>query len=1182
MKFIPPVDAVEEQVSFVPPTDAVESQVKFVPPTDAVESPVATTAHLMRMRRGAPKSVSEEQPTATTADLVRMRTPESEPEPAPVPEKVPVAFMDKPTATTADLAKMRKPVKEEPLYSFKDLYERDDLFAIVQDYAKARSGREFKGEATDFVKDRTATTADLINKRKGVKPSETRKEFIADWMQSMREKELNVLLSALPELNFIRNATPEDAAKTALAYKVYEATAGVTDKGGQEGFRPYIDSIKALATDPLNYLGFVFGKGAGFAVREATSAALKKAVVIGTAVTTESIISGAGSVVDQRIKQQVSKAAGEEIADINPWQVGVAVLLSGATAGYGAGKIATRPKPTGGFLKEELSKKAADVIPQSPTSPVTKLEKKLIDPVNQQIDEEVSKFMKAEGTKLLDQFGPVSALMNAKIATELSGRAVRVALRVIQDDPQFVVKPSQKTSDAIARVFSSLDTVNDDVLERAIRAEGLTPADFANANKMTVSDAGRVMQQYSEASKLMARLRGADPVFDKQMKELYDEADAPMGVYQRGLEMIKSVERESKAWITSGIDTTMRNVAGSAIGLSAKAGSDILEGLIYSSGIVAKDLYLGKGVKAATQRATKSFADSIGDATRTFMYMKNNGLAGEVTDTLLEHSPALRSNLLNALQETSNRDISIIGKVANTLNTAQDVFFRRAVFTASVETQMRRQGMDMYTMISDGKLIPTAVLSRAVDDALKASFSYMPKPGKAGFEGSAEGAANFIVKGIEKLPFSSLAIPFPRFMANAMAFQYRYSPLGATGTIADYATALRAGKAGDTAKATEFMRRGNLKTAQALLGSAALVSAYDYRIANPDSEWYNVKNNDGTTTDIRALFPLAPYFAVADYFARYNQGIPAKTEEAFQAVVGLKMPAGSQNVILDQLISAASSDKDADAFAITAGKVIGDFVGRFTQPFVVKSFYDLYDLFNEEGSIARDPNVIDTSGSSFEQGMQAATQRVQGRLPVVKESLPEAIPRLREGQIVREGKFFDRLVGFSKTAPKNEVEKKVAELNLDPYRLYGSPTGDKEYDRMYTEEANKQVLARVAGVLNNNTFQSYSALEQREGLITVIRESTARARSIVDRTYKAADLQKVYKNKFNKLSKEKRLLINRYYAEDNDGVTLEEADDYEALMQYEGRLKQLRFSLGGVVPKSTNKKPKPSGLASRR
>lgn len=1113
---------------------------------------------------------------ATTADLIKLRRGER-PTPAPakpvVGRTVTPATGVVPYEPTSEFAGMEmEEEKRVPMYTFDDLWQRDDLFSIIQDYAKARGGKEFKGDITDVKAARAATTADLIAKRKGEVPAQTRQEFVADWMQSMREKELNVLLAALPELNYLRNATPDQAATVALAHKVYQETAGVTEKGGQTGFRPYGDTIKALATDPLNYLGFIFGKGTGVAISKTTSEAIKKAAITGTAVTTEALVGGAGDIVDQRIQQEVSKAAGEKVDELNPWRIGAAMILSGATAGYGAGKVATRPKPTEGFLKEELKKRAEEVIPQTPTSPVTSLEKKLIDPVNQQIDEEVSRFMKAEGAKILDQFGPTSALMDAKVATELSGRAVRVALRVIQDDPQFMVKPSQKTSDAIARVFSSLDTIDDAVLERAIRAEGLTPADFAAANKMTVSDAARVMQQYSEASKLMSRLRGADPEFNKQMKELYDETDEPMGVFQRGIEVVKAVERESKAWITSGIDTTMRNVAGTSIGLTAKAGSDIMEGFIYSLGVVGKDIVTGKGVKAGTQRAMKSFAGSIQDATRTLVYMKKNGLAGEVTDTLLEHSPALRSNLLSALQETSNKDISRIGKIANTFNTAQDVFFRRAIFTASVETQLRRQGMDMYAMIADNKLIPTEILSRAVDDALKASFSYMPKPGKKGIEGAAESGANQIIRLIEKTPFTSLAVPFPRFMANAMAFQYRYSPLGAAGTLSDYSTALRASKSGDTAKATEYIRRGNLKGAQALVGIGALMAAYDYRKNNLDTEWYNVKNEDGSTTDIRAVFPLAPYFAVADLYARFEQGVPLKTAEAYQAIVGMKMPAGSQNVIMDQFIAAASTDKEAENWAINSGKIIGDFFGRFTQPFVVKSFYDLYDLINEEGAVARDPNVLDTSGTAAEQALQAAKQRVQAKIPGWKEGLPEAVPRLREEPIVREGQFFNRLVGFRKEPEKNPIEREVARLNLDAWRLYGSPSGDKEFDRMYIAEANKQVEQRVAGVLKNKSYQALSPLKQRTALVTVINESTARAKKIVSGQYKAADLQKIYKNKYNRLPQERRMLINEMYAEEHDGVTLEDAKDYMAVDIYEKKIKgELRLAVGGSVGKAALK-----------
>jgi hypothetical protein len=45
-------------------------------------------------------------------------------------------------------------------------------------------------------------------------------------------------------------------------------------------------------------------------------------------------------------------------------------------------------------------------------------------------------------------------------------------------------------------------------------------------------------------------------------------------------------------------------------------------------------------------------------------------------------------------------------------------------------------------------------------------------------ESKAEGLANQFVRFFESMPGGSLLVTFPRFMTNAMAFQYRYSPLG--------------------------------------------------------------------------------------------------------------------------------------------------------------------------------------------------------------------------------------------------------------------------------------------------------------------------------------------------------------------------------------------------------------------
>lgn len=152
--------------------------------------------------------------TATTQDLIRMRRGEQTPEtkteqPVNYEEELrqlnetPVAAEQKmlpttgvmPYESTSEFAGMEmEEEKRAPTYTFDDLWQRDDLFSIIQDYAKARGGKEFKGDITDVKAARVATTADLIAKRKGEVPAQTRKEFVADWMQSMRAKELNVLL----------------------------------------------------------------------------------------------------------------------------------------------------------------------------------------------------------------------------------------------------------------------------------------------------------------------------------------------------------------------------------------------------------------------------------------------------------------------------------------------------------------------------------------------------------------------------------------------------------------------------------------------------------------------------------------------------------------------------------------------------------------------------------------------------------------------------------------------------------------------------------------------------------------------------------------------------------------------------------------------------------------------------
>jgi hypothetical protein len=280
----------------------------------------------------------------------------------------------------------------------------------------------------------------------------------------------------------------------------------------------------------------------------------------------------------------------------------------------------------------------------------------------------------------------------------------------------------------------------------------------------------------------------------------------------------------------------------------------------------------------------------------------------------------------------------------------------------------------------------------------------------------------------------------------------------------------------------------------------------------------------------------------------------------------MKMPAGTQNQFLDQVFAAMSSEKEADKLEVAMGKVLGDFVARFSQPFVFKSAYEFFDLFREEGAIQRDPNVI-TSEDSGDRFIEAAVNRVQGKLPVLKEELPEAIPRLREGPVYKEGEFFNSLIGVRETPNKTPAEKEIVRLGIDPFRLYGPSSGDKLYDRAFVENANPMVVTAIERVMANERYKALPLTEQKLALTTVVRDVTGIARNKTDGKFMSEDLTRVKKMRFDKLSADQRKVINQRYANDNNGVTLEEAKDYRAVDKYEAMLGNLAFAKGGLVPK---------------
>jgi hypothetical protein len=1016
--------------------------------------------------------------------------------------------------------------KEVP---FESLYKNPDNLKVIRDYAEARYG-----EAGKQQKD------------------ESDEDYAKRFMSAMRQVEWNTSLNAIPELNWINNAKPDAVLKAARAHNLYDAVPSWYSAGGQPGARPFGEAVLSAISEPTNILSAGIGAGARYAfAREAIKNVLSSKVkAMGAAAGAETVIGAGQNVIDQDVRRKT----GVQTDELNLTELAIASGLSAfggaleaGTAIVGRGTITTKKQLEDKLAGKRVSKEVAD--------PATDELNRAFDKSQEDLLNEFDIF---EGRRTLDAIDSPTDLTQSQIRTDINRRAIDVAKYVMLLAPEYRPVNGQKVSDAVKNIFQSIDAVDDDVIQAALKKANLTPSEFAQATRTTVADAGTILQGYSALARTLKKVSSLDPEAQKLVDDMYGRDHEMVSMTGNFLRVINRLERESKAFVVSGIGTTMRNMLGTSTAITFDSAAKLIEGTIYTTGKALTGVVTGNYKRGDI---TRGLIDTIKDTFNTLGNLADTGLTAETVDLLLKDNPRLQNRIFSALQETQTGDLSKVARVVNTLNVAQDAFFRRAIFASSVERQLRRVGLDMTEMLANNRPIPTDVLKNAADETLKATFAYAPKQQKAtqkGVEAAAEGLASNFVSLFEKLPGGSLMVTFPRFMSNAIAFQYRNSPLGGAagvGDIANGAMRIAKGEAGGQAQ----LNKGLEKLSKGVVGTAAIYAAYKYRLENQDSDWFNITNEDGSTVDIRGVFPIGPYLAVGDFIAKQKLGRPedAKLTELATAIIGMKMPAGSQASMIDELpkILAGEAGSGTDRVAKAIGRLLGDFSGRFTTP--GKAVFEYLDLFDEGGQIARDPNVVEGGEGFLSTVQQAAVQRVMAKIPELKEDLPEFQPYFSDKAPVRAGEFFNSLSGIRLVPQKGLIEREFVKLKLDPYTFFGS-TGDKTYDRAFIKTSIPYVENRITGLINSERYQGYTTDQKRIAMATNLQETLSMAREITQAKMTASDRDRVNKMKFNKLPVVARRAINELYANDHDGKTMDQAKDYGQVYKYEALIQRYR------------------------
>ena len=538
--------------------------------------------------------------------------------------------VNKPTAT-------RKPsVSFEKEFGFNELSTKPELFDVIKDAQKVRRNKVFK-------------------------EGDSKEDFVKDFMDDMRFTDWNVALGTVSELSYMKNAPPEDAAKAALAKRVFENTKGMFQEGGQGGIRPYWDTLFAVATDPVSYLGFGVGKAATTgAARVVASSTIKGAAEQGlkgvarkaavASVIGEGIGAGAGEYTQQRLKQTVATSLGEEAPDLDIGTIAAVSLFSAAVSGVASYKAVSKdPAQYVGKLNAAI--KARSTIPAGINQPMTQLEQAVADPVRDNMDSVVEEMSKLYGKQITDEIDPAGALTDSKVKTDLVRTSVQAAFNIIKNNPEFMPKQGESAMMALSRTLANSDALDGTFIEAGLQQMGKSKEEFAQMFVSTQSEAGRALGSMGVVGKWMQALKGLDPAFEKQFNSLYGKDDEYVTGFAKAIDFVKRGESESKAWVTSGLDTLTRNAAGTGIGITAQSAAQLLEGVTYAIGAGVRDAVTGKGFDRTKKILANSFADAIG----TWKYLKDTGLATEAADAILKFNPTARDTLFSALQETGNK-----------------------------------------------------------------------------------------------------------------------------------------------------------------------------------------------------------------------------------------------------------------------------------------------------------------------------------------------------------------------------------------------------------------------------------------------------------------------------------------------------------------------------------------------
>jgi len=622
-----------------------------------------------------------------------------------------------------------------------------------------------------------------------------------------------------------------------------------------------------------------------------------------------------------------------------------------------------------------------------------------------------------------------------------------------------------------------------------------------------------------------ARQAGQELAFWSKVSKEYKQLLDPNSSFDTGTNTwntIKRLDNIRRGSLVTRLSTTVRNY----ISQSTRVGLDVLQ-----SGL---DLALQQAIrpfvkdKVKFDKGSTSPLSSMQGLINNFTqwYPKTHKRIKELTNQILDNIPTEKNRLfLNYASDVRNYAGSaskkgILNKAEgivdflNIPNKTAEYITRRAVFLSRLDEVVKANGkfyrnktLEQLTRDGELKSLRPSDIAVAVDKALDATFSKDFAPDS--FFASA-------IRFVNKAPFFLTSfIPYPRFLMNAIKFQYDYSPFGILSMLSK--------------ESRSQLAKGNTSIlSKATIGTGMILAGYLLRQQPYAGEkWYEFKWGD-RTFDTRAFNPFAGYLFLGDVIKRYQEGTlrDLDVKGIVSVLFGIRGTTGVY--VVDKLIDFFTDPNfNTDDFAqkgiVGLKRLLGETLAGYLTPF--QNLTDVYAQFFPEARA-----VKETSGSEF---TGAFTRRFPGSnlqtLTSPTSYIIDANGIPRAAPIYKQDPLLTQVTGLTFFAPKNPAEKELDRLGFEQRNIFRS-TGIPELDRAYKDKLAVAIGFGISNIVSTPEYQKLPNSIKSLYMSKLLESAKSSAKQEMQKDTSLVPY--ITENKLNSLDKDTRRVINDIIGKD--------------------------------------------------